>query len=91
MLLHPDEALSVDELLQKIYDERLTAAAKTGLLAQAEARGLSWKSVMLEMVDEWSERMADPLERARILAREERRECPLRRDPLEGKMAESEL
>ena len=52
-LLDPDEALSRDELLQKIWDVRLTPAMRAKVLAIAQARGCTWQDLFREYFDEY--------------------------------------
>ena len=67
-LLHPDDALlPLDELLEKIWQERLTPAHRAQCLAEAQARGVTYMDLMREEADRLDADMADPIEREKWL------------------------
>ena len=58
---HPSDALTREELLQKILATRLSPAQRAQCLAEVAARGLAWPDPFREMAAERDATMADPL------------------------------
>ncbi len=85
-LLDPDEVLSREELLQKIWATRLSPAQQTQCLQEAETRGLTYMDLMRVVAASHDATMADPLKREEWLKInqeiESQREAPYGFDPL---------
>jgi hypothetical protein len=89
-LLDPDEALSREDLMQKIWDNRLTPPLRAEVLGMAQARGCTWQDIFLDLFDQYDIMMADPSRREEWLRTHEemerQRAMPLGSDPmLKGK------
>ena len=85
-LLDPDEVLSREELLQKIWHVRFTPAMRAKALAIAQARGCTWQDLVRESFEEYDAMWDNPVERDEWLRTHEemerRRAMPYGPDPL---------
>ena len=67
MFSHPDDALSRDEHLQKIWKTQPTPHMRARVLADAEALGCIWLDIFREFAAEHDSLWADPIERAGLI------------------------
>ena len=83
-LLNPDQGLSRDEELQKIWQGRLTPAQRAKVLRIAAAHGCTWLELLREYDEVHARLWADPIERARLIEEVRWQEQPFGPDPLQG-------
>jgi hypothetical protein len=70
-LLDPDEALSREELLQKIWHVRFTQAHRDQVLEIAAASGCTWLDILREKSEEADAVWNDPIQRVECLRKHE--------------------
>ena len=66
-LLNPDEALSREELLQRIWHVRFTPAHRAQVLEIAATRGCTWMDILREYIEEYEAVWDNPIEREKWL------------------------
>jgi hypothetical protein len=86
MMFDPDSLLTREELLQKIWAERLSPAHRAQCRAEATARGVTVMNLLREEAARHDAAMEDPIEREKWLRINrkmyQRDAMPLGRDPL---------
>jgi hypothetical protein len=84
MLFDPDAGRSTEELILRKWEQEWPEPFKARVLAIADARGCSWWDVVMEAIEDMCEKMEDPAERARVLARYDAEALPFGSDPTQG-------
>ena len=80
--LNPHAGEPREQLLQRLWDHRLSDAAKARVLAEAKARGCQWLDILRDAAAEWDALMHDPVERVRLMDLDQWKAMPFGPDPL---------
>ena len=82
MLFDPDAGRTIEEIIQRVWEEEWTAAKRARVLAIAEATGRTWFEVVCDGMERILEMANDPIIGQRFRADWEFRRAPFGKDPL---------
>jgi hypothetical protein len=82
MLFDPDDGRTIEEIIQRVWEQEWSAERRASILAIAEARGCTWFEVVCEGMERYLEMVKDPILGPRLQAQWEFENAPFGIDPL---------